>query len=301
MFRYGVHRFSWGHFYDQNDLKTFFEQVAKTGADTVEFRPPDLALLNNQQKIMEIRQLAADKGIDMVFCLGYPPGFDMRSEDIFVRKHVHEYLSAAVRAVSALGGSELGGVIYSTWPPVYNNFPITKQMKYEQTQRCIEGIRQIMPIAGDFGVQLDMEVLNRFDNHIINTVEEGISFVRAVDSKNCGLLLDTFHMNIEEDDIPAAIRSARGYIGKLHVTEPNRKIPFHNKRINWPEIGKALKDISFDKSVVIEAIIAYDDIDAYNMRLWRDLIADTSLSGRIEELRKGVLFLKEQFGNKIVA
>jgi D-psicose/D-tagatose/L-ribulose 3-epimerase len=152
-----------------------------------------------------------------------------------------------------------------------------------------------MPVAEEYGVRLDMEILNRFENYILNTVAEGIAFAKAVDSKNCGLLLDTFHMSVEEDDFAAAIKSAKDYIGKLHTTEPNRKIPFHNTRINWPEIGRALKYIGFDKPIIIEAVVAFDDEGSYNMRMWRDQIADTSIEGRITELKRGIAFLKEQF------
>ena len=296
MFKYGVNKATWGHFFDPDDFKTFFSQVVETGAEIAEFRPPDPLLLNDQQKIKETCQLAAANGIQMTFTFAL--GFDMRSEDAFTRKYAVEHLSAAIRTVAALKGIALSGVPYSTWPPRYDSTPITKQMKHDQTQRCIECIRQVMPLAEDSGVRLNMEVLNRFENYIINTAAEGIAFAKAVDSKNCALLLDTFHMSIEEDDIPAAIRSAKNYIGELHVTEPNRKVPFHNKRINWQEIGQTLKDIGFDKPIIIEAVLAFDDASSYNMRMWRDQIADTSITGRINEMKKGIAFLKEQFNDK---
>jgi D-psicose/D-tagatose/L-ribulose 3-epimerase len=225
-------------------------------------------------------------------------GFDMRSEDIFARKYAVQHLIAAIKGVAAVGGSEIGGVLYSTWPPQYTTVPITRQMKHEQVQRCIEGLRETMPVAEDLGVSVNMEVLNRFENYIINTAAEGIEFCKAVGSRNIGVLLDTFHMSMEEDDIAGAIRSAKDYIGKLHCTEPNRGIPFHNKRINWPDIGQALRDIGFNKPIIIEAMLAFDDAGSYNMRMWRDLIPDTTIEGRITALRNGIAYLKKQFNDE---
>jgi len=113
MFKYGVHRMTWGPLFDPDNLRPFFEQAAQTGADLVEIRPPDPCILEDSAKIREIRQMAADNGIEMVFCFGYPLGMDMRSDDFFARQYAVKHLTAAIKSVAAVGGSELGGVLYS--------------------------------------------------------------------------------------------------------------------------------------------------------------------------------------------
>ncbi|HBP39252.1 MAG TPA: hypothetical protein DD640_11055, partial [Clostridiales bacterium] len=234
-------------------------------------------------------------GIEMLFCYGYPAGLDMRSENPFTRQYAVEHLKRAVVAASKLGGTEIGGVLYSTWPPDYIGDRITPQVKYERTQRSIECMRQVMPVAQNYNIQLNLEVLNRFENYIINTIEEGLSYISQVESDHCGLVLDIFHMNMEEDDLEGAIRSARGHIGQVHVTEPNRRIPFHNRRINWPLIGRTLKAIGYDGTVTMEAVMAFDDDASYNLRMWRNQMEDTSLEARIAAMKQGIIFLKEQF------
>jgi len=298
MYKYGVHRLSWGKFFDPYNLEPFFDQVVQTGADYVELRVPEPCILTDDTKIREIRQMAADRGIGLVFGFGYPMGMDMRSDDIYARKYAVKFLTEAVKGVAKVGGSEIGGVLYAPIPTLYTTAVITRQMKHEQVQRCIESLREVMPVAEDVGISLNMEVLNRFENYIMNTAAEGIEFCKAVGSKNIGLLLDTFHMSIEEDDIPQALRSAKNYIGKFHCTEPNRGIPFHNNRINWPEIGQTLKDIGFNKPIIIEAVLAFDDAATHNMRMWRDLIPDTTIEGRIDAMKKGIAFLKKQFNDE---
>lgn len=294
--KYGVHRMTWGKHFDPQDLKTFFEQVKRTGADTVEFRPPDETLYGDLQKTAEIRKMAEDMGIELLFCYGYPVGMDMRLADPFARFYAQEHLKRAIEAAARLGGTEIGGVLYANWPTDYTKDTITPQVKYERTQRCIESLRAVMPTAEDCNIQVNLEILNRFENYIINTVDEGLAMLAQVESTHCGLLLDMFHMSIEEDDIPAAIRKARGHIGQFHVSEPNRGIPFHNTRFNWKEIGQTLREIGYDKTVTMESVVTFDDMATYNFRMWRDLIEDPSMPARIEAMKAGIVFLKEQFG-----
>ena len=286
--KYGVHRMTWGKHFDPNDLKTFFTQVKATGAETVEFRPPDETLFGDLEKTAEIRKMAEDMGIELLFCYGYPVGMDMRLSDVFARHYAEEHLKRAIEAAARLGGTEIGGVLYANWPTDYNKDVISPEVKYERTKRCIESLRRVMPTAEDCNIMVNLEILNRFENYIINTVDEGLDMIKQVESDHCGLVLDMFHMGIEENDIPAAIRKAKGHIGQFHVSEPNRAIPFHNKRFNWPEIGQTLKEIGYDKTVTMEAVMTFDDMATYNFRMWRDMMEDTSVPARIEAMKHPV-------------
>lgn len=296
--KFGVHFVTWGKYFSFDDMKSFFEQAKSTGAQAVEFRPPNEGLYRDKQKMKEIRKMAEDSNLEIVCCFGYPPGLDMCSSNEFSRFYAIEHLKRAVEATHYLGGKEIGGVLYSRWPADYAADIITPEIRKERIERSIESIRLVMPVAEDYDVNVNMEVLNRFENYIINTVSEGLDFIRQIDSKNCGLLLDTFHMGIEEDDIPASIISAKGHIGKFHVTEPNRGIPFQDKRVNWKEIGDALNEADFDGTVIIEAVVANDGLPTYNLRMWRNLIGDISLQGRLNAMRYGLSYIESQFQTK---
>lgn len=294
--KYGVHKMTWGKYYNPEDPVTFLLQAKSTGAETVEFRPTDDIINRNMARIREIKACARDLDLELLFSVGMPPGLDMRSEDPLVRSGAVNYMKKLIRGVAETGGTEIGGAgVYSTWPARYDYDRITPQIKYERTQRSIECVREIAEYAGDYGIELNVEVLNRFENYLINTVEEGLAFIDQVGCPNCGLLLDVFHLGFEEDHIPDAIRKAAGRIGQFHATEPNRGIPYHNERIHWPSVGKALRDAGYDRNVTIEAAVAHDDEATYDMRMWRNLLPDVSLEARIEAMRQGLEFLKTQF------
>lgn len=294
--KYGLHKMTWGSYFDPGNVAAFFADAARAGAQTVEFRPPEAAMELEAGEIRRLRRLAADNHLEMVFCLAYPQGIDMRSEDREVRRKAVEYLKKGIYAAKELGGLELGGVLYANWPANYHGDMITRQERADRHQRSVDCLRQAMELADEIEMPVNLEIINRYEDYTINTVAEGLALCEEIGSKYCNLLLDVFHMNIEEEDICGAIRSASGHIGHFHVSEPNRGIPFHTARINWPEIGQALRDAGYDKTVTIEAVVSFDGPSTYNMRMWRDLTSDFKKEMRIEAMQNGLTYIRGQFG-----
>ena len=150
----------------------------------------------------------------------------------------------------------IGGALYSCWPIDYSK-PVDKKGDWE---RGIEGMAKLGKIASECGIEvLGLECLNRFENHVLNTAAEGVSFVKSVrelepKASNVSVMLDTFHMNIEEESIGAAIRTAGSLLGHFHTGECNRMVPGKG-RTPWREIGEALRDIQYDKTVVMEPFV----------------------------------------------
>ena len=121
----------------------------------------------------------------------------------------------------------------------------------------MENVREVGLRAQDYGVDFCLEVLNRFEGYLLNTCEEAVRFVDQVGEPNVRVMLDTFHMNIEEDSIGGAIRSAKGLLGHFHTGECNRRVPGRG-RTPWHEIACALKDIGYDGYLTIEREVGDD-------------------------------------------
>jgi D-psicose/D-tagatose/L-ribulose 3-epimerase len=107
----------------------------------------------------------------------------------------------------------IGGALHSYWPIDYSN-PLDKA---GDRARGLEGISSLADFAADLDVNLCLEVLNRFENHVLNTVEEGVAFVREIGKPNVNMMLDTFHMNIEEGSFGEAIRTAGPFLSHFHT------------------------------------------------------------------------------------
>ena len=177
----------------------------------------------------------------------------------------------------------------------YERDMIDKQIKYERTMRSIESMRGVMPLAESCGVSLYAEVINRFEHYMLNTAAEGVDYCKQVGSERLKLLLDVFHMNIEEDSFEQAIQAAGRYIGHFHVSEPNRRLPTPGSRVNWGSMGRALRETGYEGSVTMEPILLFLGQTSYNSRLWRDFIQDASMEERNRMLKESLDFVKSCF------
>lgn len=115
-----------------------------------------------------------------------------------------------------------------------------------------------------------LECLNRYEGYLLNTARKGMEFVQEADVPSVKLLLDTFHMNIEEDSMPDAILTAGPYLQRLHTGKSNRRIPGQGG-LPWNDIGRALRVISFQGDVVMEPFVRAGGTIGREIKVWRQL------------------------------
>jgi len=117
---------------------------------------------------------------------------------------------------------------------------------------CVLGLRAAGAVAADQGITLALEPLNRFETFIVNTIADGVRLVAEVDRPAVGLLLDTFHMHIEEKSTAAAIRHAGRHLKHFHASENDRGI-VGSGQVAWPSVFGALTDVAYDDWIVVES------------------------------------------------
>ncbi|MDD3663074.1 MAG: sugar phosphate isomerase/epimerase, partial [Candidatus Pacebacteria bacterium] len=159
--------------------------------------------------------------------------------------------------------------------------------KERRIENAVKAVREMAKIAEMYGVVLADEPVNRFESETINTVEEELGFLDRVDSPWVKTVVDTFHMNIEEDDLISAILYAGKRIAHVHLAENNRKLP-GNGHLDWRSILKALNDIGYTSYLTMESFqIPYAAISD-SMCIWRDLCTvDID-----EDVKNAVAYLK---------
>jgi len=124
-----------------------------------------------------------------------------------------------------------------------------------------EGINDIGEHAGKYGVPLFFEPLNRYETNLVNTVADGVRLLGSLSTNNVKLLADLFHMNIEETDIAAALRSGARHIGHVHFVDSNRR-PVGCGHLDFAPITAALRDIGYQGYVSAEALPYPDPVEA---------------------------------------
>jgi D-psicose/D-tagatose/L-ribulose 3-epimerase len=113
-------------------------------------------------------------------------------------------------------------------------------------------------------------VVNRFEQYLINTCSEAIDYLNQVGSEHCKILLDSFHMNIEEDNIYNAVINAGDKLGHVHIGETNRKAPGAG-HFPWDDLMKGLKDINYQGSIVMEPFLIPGGEVGRDVKIYRDL------------------------------
>jgi D-psicose/D-tagatose/L-ribulose 3-epimerase len=158
--------------------------------------------------------------------------------------------------------------------PLYSAVGRTWQATPEERERDLEllvqQLRGLAEYADDHGVVLCIEPLNRFETSLLNLASQVVKVVDRVDHPGCQAMLDTFHMNIEEQSLGDAIRAVGPRLRHFHSCENDRGTPGKG-HVPWSDVASALRDINYDGPVVIETFSAQIEDIARAAAIWRPL------------------------------
>lgn len=279
----GIYYAYWTHDWDA-DFYPFVDKVAGLGFDVLEVNGGTIANMTSAER-QSLKSHADDRGILLSHCIGLPHEYDIASEDERVRRRGIAFLQQMAEAIGEMGGGKLSGIIYGAWPAT---MPEGETDKRPYLERSIASMQEAIKAAEDNDVTFNVEVVNRFEQFLLNTCDEAVAYVEAVDSPNLKILLDTFHLNIEEDFVGAAIERAGDHLGHFHIGENNRMPPGYG-HIPWTEVGAALRKIDFQGYVVMEPFLMPGGEVGRDIKVFRDMSVGLDLD---EEARKALLFMR---------
>lgn len=288
---YGIYNAFWTHEWSA-DYEYYIPKVKKLGFDVLEISCAALTRhYATAEKLRDLKQCAEDNGI--VLTAGYGPTKEQNisSADPAVVKRAMDFFAMILPKLQTLDIHILGGGLYSYWP-LDPTLPMDKE---KDLDRAVRNMKPFAKMAEDNGVVLGMEVLNRYEGYMMNTCAEGLDFIRRVDSPSCKVMLDTFHMNIEEDNMAAAIRLAGKDLCHFHLGEQNRQVPGKGS-MPWQEIGQALRDINYQGAAVMEPFVMTGGTIGSEIKVWRDVIPDTSEERLDKDAQGAVAFVRHVFG-----
>lgn len=187
------------------------------------------------------------------------------SQDKQKRKEAIEYMKDLIKKTAEIGASLYHGLVYATPGLIVGRGPTEEELEYSA-----EALKEVASFAKKYGISIGLETANRYENYLINTVEGLLRLLDVIDEPNVGLLLDLYHMNIEEKDMYKSIVSAKDKIFHFHVNENDRGIP-GTGHIPWDDIFRALKEVNYNKIVTIESFVG-NSIDISSVvAVWRKL------------------------------
>lgn len=257
------------------------DHVAELGFDVFEICIEDPALVSSDA----VRAAAERAGVTVSVCGAFGPERDVSHENPATRKAAIDYIRTCIDIAQATGSPHVAGPMFSATGKARLLPPDERE---QQWSWAVESLREAADYAAERDVRLAIEPLNRYETDFANTVEQGLELCERIGRDNVGLLLDTFHMNIEEKSTGDAIRRAGDRVFHFHACENDRGTPGTGD-VRWDEAFSALRDIEYAGQVVIESFTPTIKEIARAVSMWRPL------AGSDDELAsEGLAFLRNQ-------
>ncbi len=261
--KFGVNTWVWVAPLTTEDVNELVPKVAGAGFDWIEFPLEEIGGFDYQGAGALVREY----GLGVSTCAAMGPDRDLIHEDPAIRANGMQYIKEAIDATAAVGATNLVGPIYSAVGRCWQQPP---DERARDLDILVQSLGELAAYAGDFGVKLGIEPLNRFETSFINLAEQAIEVIDRVDHPSCQIMLDTFHMNIEEKSLGDAIRATGPRLIHLHSCENDRGAP-GSGNVAWDEVAQALADINYGGPVVIESFTAKVKSIARAAAIWRSL------------------------------
>ncbi|PKL10132.1 MAG: epimerase [Spirochaetae bacterium HGW-Spirochaetae-7] len=225
------------------------------------------------------RRLAAN-GLSVYCGTGLSKETDIGSSTESIRENGIRHLSECLRLCAELGSDSLGGVIHSPWG-------LKGRADPGYSRRVASSLARLADLAAKNGTSLALECINRYENSFLNTVDQCLALLGIIGRENVGLHLDTYHMNIEESGMVAAMTRAGARLLRLHLSENTRGYP-GSGALAWDEIIAAAKASGYKGPWILESYVQPDFPASSDVCVWRPIEPDSS-----ESLRRSIDFIRE--------
>ncbi|MFB9247711.1 sugar phosphate isomerase/epimerase family protein [Sphaerisporangium melleum] len=255
----GVNTWVWVSPLTDESLAALAPRIAGWGFDVVELpveRP-------GEWDPARAAELLAGLGLGASVVLTMPPGRELVAASPQVVRETQDYLRHCVDVAVAVGAPAVSGPAYASVGRTWQMSPDERRAVYAELG---ENLKPVLAHAGEHGVRIGVEPLNRYETSLLNTVEQALEALPA----DCGLALDTYHLNIEEKDPLRAVRLAGDRIAHIQVCGTDRGAPGAD-HFDWPGFAAAVRDTAYTGPLVIESFTSDNTTIATAASIWRPL------------------------------
>jgi D-psicose/D-tagatose/L-ribulose 3-epimerase len=266
-----AHSLLWSPSWNEASVRRAIDASARLGFDALVTVMPDPTIVDAERAAHWFR----DAGIIPMVGSSGRPDADIASEDPAIRRRGRERLDLLLAKTRDIGATHLGGVLASAL------HRYTAPASETNRAHSAEAFAAAAEMARGSGIRIALEIVNRYENNLLNTVAQGLAHIRRVAVANVVLHLDTFHMTIEETDAAASVVSAAGHIGYIEFGESHRGI-LGTGRADLRGVARAIARIGYDGPVGLEAFSAaiLDDPARGRLATWRATFTDSDALAR---------------------
>ena len=264
--KFGGHALVWAGDWSEASARKAAASAKKAGYDYIEM----LMIEPDKIDVAMTKAVLSEYGLFATASLGLSPETDVTSTNPSIVKKGDELLRKVVDKLHAIGSTELCGVIYCG----LGKYP--GPASAENRANSIAAVARLADYAADKGININLEVVNRYETNIMNTGKEGLKFLEAVNRPNAYLHLDTYHMNIEEDGMSQAVLDAGDALGYVHIGESHRGY-LGSGNVDFDTFFTALKKINYSGPITFESFssVVVDPALSNALCIWRNLWEDS--------------------------
>jgi D-psicose/D-tagatose/L-ribulose 3-epimerase len=264
--KFGGHALVWAGDWSEASARKAAVSAKKAGYDYIEM----LMIEPEKIDVVMTKEVLAEHGLSATASLGLSPETDVTSTNPSIVRKGDELLRKVVDKLYAIGSTELCGVIYCS----LGKYP--GPASAENRANSISAVTRLADYAADKGININLEVVNRYETNIMNTGKEGLKFLEAVNRPNAYLHLDTYHMNIEEDGMSQAVLDAGDALGYVHIGESHRGY-LGSGNVDFDTFFSALKKINYSGPITFESFssVVVDPALSNALCIWRNLWEDS--------------------------
>jgi len=263
---FGGHALVWAGDWSEVSARKAAASAKRAGYDYIEM----LMIEPDKIDVAMTKAVLAEYGLFATASLGLSSETDVTSTNPSIVKAGDELLRKVVDKLHAIGSTELCGVIYCS----LGKYP--GPASPENRANSISAVTRLADYAADKGININLEVVNRYETNIMNTGKEGLKFLESVNRPNAYLHLDTYHMNIEEDGMSAAVIEAGDALGYVHIGESHRGY-LGSGNVDFNTFFDALKKIKYSGPITFESFssVVVDPALSNALCIWRNLWQDS--------------------------
>jgi D-psicose/D-tagatose/L-ribulose 3-epimerase len=261
--KFGANTWIWVSPLTTTEVERLVPLVAEMGFDWIEFPIEEPGGFDYARA----GELAAAQGLGVSVAAAMAPDRDLIHPDASIRANGVAFIEHCIDAAQTMHATNLIGPIYAA---VGRTWQATAAERARDVDLLVQQLTRLADYAGERGVTLCLEPLNRFETSFLNLAEQAVEVIDRVNHPACQMMLDTFHMNVEEKSLGDAIRLAGPRLKHVHACENDRGAP-GSGHVPWPDVAQALRDIHYDGPVVIESFTDKVQSIARAAAIWRPL------------------------------
>jgi D-psicose/D-tagatose/L-ribulose 3-epimerase len=260
---FGVSTWLWTSPFNRETI-ALFPKIKSFGYDAVEIPVEDPSLID----LDLVKKALADQDLKGIICGAFGPSRDLTHDDPAFHQTCFTYLDSCLEIASELGAGFVAGPMYSAVGKARLVSPEQRQVEWE---RAVTNLRKVCRRAGEFGLDLAIETLNRFETDLINTSEDLMRLIGDINEPQAKAVLDGFHLNIEEPDLESAIRRVGDKLIHVQVSENYRGTP-GTGQTNWAAWKRGLEAINYRGTISIESFTPQVKELAGAVCIWKPLV-----------------------------